>query len=94
MREDMRELAGFSADEGLRRLADLGEVTISLEHLSHLDAATRIVVGARLTYAPEESEWLCSTKEPDEPGIATLLGDFVIPGGGGDEGEPPPTGAC
>jgi hypothetical protein len=89
IREEMRELAEFSADEGLRRLADLDEVTISLEHLRHLDSRTRIVLGARLDFTPEESEWLRRTKEPEEPGT-TLLGDFVIPG---DEGEPP-TGAC
>ena len=94
--EEARKLAAFSADEGLRQLADLAEVTISLEHLSHVDAATRIVVGARLDYAPEESEWLHRTKEleepePEEPEPATLQGAFVIPG---DGGEPPPTGAC
>ena len=82
MREDMRELAGFSSDERLGQLADVGEVTVSLEHLRHLDLATRIVVGARIDYTPEESEWLSRMREP-EPGIATLLGDFVTPGDGG-----------
>jgi hypothetical protein len=67
MREDMRELAKFSADERLRQLADLDEVTIPFAHLRHLDPATRIVMGARLDFTCEESEWLRHIKEPKEP---------------------------
>ena len=67
MREDMRELAKFSADERLRQLADLDQVTIPFEHLRHLDPATRIVIGARIDFTSEESEWLRRIKEPELP---------------------------
>jgi hypothetical protein len=57
-REEIREVAELTSDEQLRRIADLSEVPVSLEHLRHLDPQTRIVLGAGLDVTPQESERL------------------------------------
>lgn len=81
MRADLRELAELTSDERLRKAAELSEVSVPLGHLRHLDPQTRIVVGYRLDLAGDEGLQLeRSRKTPRDPGIATLLGDWVVPG--------------
>jgi len=80
MRDDIREVAELTSDEDLRRIADLSEVPVPLGHLRHLDPQTRIVVGARLDYTDQEGQWLHRRPGRADTGIATLLGDHVIPG--------------
>jgi hypothetical protein len=57
-REDIRAVAELTSDEQLLAVAELSEVPISLEHLRHLDPQTRIIMGARLHFTPEESRLL------------------------------------
>jgi hypothetical protein len=58
-REKIRRVAELTSDEKLLHVANLSGMTISLEHLRHLDPrATRIVSGYRLNYTREESERL------------------------------------
>jgi len=80
MRDDLQEVAELTSDEDLRRIADLSEVPVPLGHLRHLDPQTRIVVGARLDYTDQERQWLSRRPGRADTGIATLLGDHVIPG--------------
>src|SRR5260370_30912464 len=47
-REDLREIAGLTSDDQLRRIVELPEVPVSLEHLRHVDPQTRTVAGYRL----------------------------------------------
>jgi hypothetical protein len=54
-REDIREIAELTSDDELRRIAELPEVPVSLEHLRHVDPQTRILVGYRLDVSPAES---------------------------------------
>jgi hypothetical protein len=83
MREELREVAELTSDEQLRKASELSEVSVPLAHLRHLDPQTRIVVGARLDLTDEESAQLDRSRQarPDH-GIATLLGDYVLPGDG------------
>ena len=57
-REDIREIAELTSDDQLRRIAELAEVPVSLEHLRHVDPQTRIIVGYRLDVTPAESSRL------------------------------------
>jgi hypothetical protein len=57
-REQAHKLAQLTGDQELMKLAGLPAVTISLEHLRHLDPQTRIVCGYQLNYTAEESERL------------------------------------
>jgi hypothetical protein len=85
MRADLREVAELTSDERLREIAELSEVKVPLGHLRHLDPQTRVVVGYRLDYAGDESLQLeRSRNTPRDPGIATLLGDWIVPGSGED----------
>ena len=79
-RDDLREVAELTSDEDLRRIADLSEVPVPLGHLRHLDPQTRIIVGARLDYTDQERQWVGGRPGRADTGIATLLGDYVIPG--------------
>ena len=54
-REDIREIAELTSDDLLRRIAELPEVPVSLEHLHHVDPHTRILIGYRLDVTPAES---------------------------------------
>ena len=81
MRTDLREVAELTSDEHLRKIAELSEVPVPLGHLRHLDPQTRIVVGARLDFTGDEGLRLDRGRQtPPDPGIATLIGDYVIPG--------------
>jgi hypothetical protein len=51
----VREIAELTSDEELRRIADLPEVPVSLEHLRQVDPQTRILIGYRLDGTPAES---------------------------------------
>ncbi len=83
MRKDLRDVAELTSDEHLRRIAELSEVSVPLGHLRHLDPQTRIVVGARLDLTDEEGLQRDRSQQT-HPGIATLLGDYVLPGDGED----------
>lgn len=81
MRADLRDVAELTSDEHLRRIAELSEVSVPLGHLRHLDPQTRIVVGARLDLTDDEGLRLDRSRQvPPDRGIATLLGDYVLPG--------------
>ena len=54
-REDIREIAELTSDDHLRRIAELPEVPVSLEHLHHADPQSRILIGYRLDVTPAES---------------------------------------
>jgi hypothetical protein len=53
--EDLREIAELTSDDQLRRIAELPEVPVSLEHLHHVDPQTRILIGYRLDVTAAES---------------------------------------
>src|SRR5580700_4622626 len=57
-RQQVRKLAELAGDKELMKISELSAVTISLEHLRHVDPHTRIVSGYRLNYTAEESERL------------------------------------
>jgi hypothetical protein len=66
-RERLRQVGKLTSDQHLLAMAEVSEVPISLEHLRDVDPQTRIVVEAKLTYAPGESErlGLGSNQKPD-----------------------------
>lgn len=55
IRKQLRDVAALTNDKKLMTIADNSSVTISLEHLRHVDPQTRIVCGYRLDYTAEES---------------------------------------
>lgn len=57
-RAEARKVAELTSDSELLKIAGLPAVTVSLEHLRHLDPKTRIVCGYELHYTAEESERL------------------------------------
>lgn len=58
-REQIRKVALLTSDDELLRIADLPEVTISLQHLRGVDPyTTRIACGCSLDYTKEESDQL------------------------------------
>jgi hypothetical protein len=83
-REDIREIAKFTSDDQLLRIAELPEVPVSLDHLRHADRRTRIVVGYRLDVSPAESPRLRRRFAlPSDPGIALHFDEVVFPGTAG-----------
>ena len=79
-REDLREIAGLTSDDELRRIVELPEVPVSLEHLRHLDPLTRILVGYRLDVTPAESPRLRRRLAlPPDPRITLQLDEVPIP---------------
>jgi len=80
LREDIREIAKLISDDELRRLSELPEVPVSLEHLRHVDRQTRILVGCRLDVTAAESPRLCRrlALAPD-PGTTLHLDEAVSP---------------
>lgn len=80
-RQDIREAAELTSDAELRGIAELSAVPVSLEHLRHLDWATRIVLGARLHLTPAENERLGRPRlelAPD-PETTVLVDGVPIP---------------
>jgi len=75
-REKMRRVAELTSDEKLLRVANLSEMTVSLEHLRHVDPrTTHVVSGYRLNYTREESERLGLRHEgPFDPRNTIRLG--------------------
>lgn len=58
-RDQARRLGELTSDETLLQLADLSEVTVSLENLRYADPrTTRVAIGYRIMYTKEESEIL------------------------------------
>jgi hypothetical protein len=79
-REDLREIAGLTPDDKLRRIVELPEVPVSLEHLRRLDPLTRILVGYRLDVTPAESPRLRRRLAlPPDPKITLQLDEVPIP---------------
>lgn len=73
-REDVLRVARLTSDEELLHFASLPKVPISLEHLRHLERTTRVVVGIRLAYSPEESQRLGLKHEgPYDPRNTILI---------------------
>lgn len=66
-RAEIRQVAELTSDDHLRVIAELPDVPVSLDHLRGVDPSTRIVIGARLTYEPGESQrlGLVQTGPPD-----------------------------
>jgi hypothetical protein len=59
VRERVRRVAELTSDKALLGVANLPEVTVSLENLRYVDPrTTRVVCGHRLYYTPEESDRL------------------------------------
>ncbi len=56
MSERMRKLAELPSNGDLRAIADRYELTVSLDHLRHMDPKTRISVGCRLDAEQWESK--------------------------------------
>lgn len=74
-REQVRTVARLTGDEELMKIAELPEVTVSLEHLRNVDPETRIHVGYWLEYTPEEMERLGLNRErPFDPKKAIAVG--------------------
>ena len=85
MRADLREVAELTSDEHLRQIPELSDVPVPLGHLRGLDPQTRIVVGVRLDLDGDEGPRPeRSRRTPPDPGTATLIGDYVAPGGSQD----------
>jgi len=83
-REDLREIAELTSDDDLRRIAELPEVPVSLEHLRHVDPRTRILVGYRLDVSPAESPRLRRRLTlAADPGITLHFDEVVLPGTSG-----------
>ena len=74
VREEIRNVAELTSDKHLLAIADLGEVTVPLEHLRGIDPQTRVAIGAELNYAPGESERLgLGKQEPPDPKTSILV---------------------
>ena len=83
-REDIREIAELTSDDQLRRIAELTEVPVSLEHLHHLDPQTRILIGYRLDVTPAESPRLRRRLAlPPDPRITLHFDEVVMPDSSG-----------
>ncbi len=54
-RDDIRAVAELTADDELRRIAELPEVPVSLENCRQLDPHTRIALICRLDVSPAET---------------------------------------
>jgi hypothetical protein len=54
-REHIREVAAWTSDDELRRIAELTEVPVSLENCRQLDPQTRVVMFSRLDVSPAET---------------------------------------
>lgn len=79
-REELRQVAELTSDEELLHIASLPKAPISLEHFRHLDPLkTRIVLGHRLMYTPEESERLGLRHEGPYDPKNTILTHNTIP---------------
>jgi hypothetical protein len=79
-REDIREIAELTSDDELRRIAELPEVPVSLEHLRHVDPQTRILVGCRLDVTPAESLRLRRRLTlPPDPRITLHFDQVLLP---------------
>lgn len=77
--EQLRLLGEVPANEELGRIAELTEVTISLEHLRGVDPGTRITCGYGLTdFTDDDQAILPPHKGPADPG-KTLFGIEVDP---------------
>jgi hypothetical protein len=80
-REDIREIAELTSDDQLRRIAELDEVPVSLEHLRHVDPQTRNIVGYRLDVTPAESSRLRRRLAlPPGPRIMLHFDEVPFPG--------------
>jgi len=80
LREDIREIAELTSDDELRRVAELPEVPVSLEHLRHVDPQTRILVGCRLDVTPAESPRLRRRLAlPPDPRMTLHLDEAIFP---------------
>lgn len=80
LREDIREIAELTSDDELRRVAELPEVPVSLEHLRHVDRQTRVLVGCRLDVTAAESPRLRHRLAlPPDPGTTLHLDESVSP---------------
>jgi hypothetical protein len=83
-REDIREIAELTSDDRLRRIAELPEVPVPLEHIRDADPQTRILVGYRLAVTPAESPRLRRRLAlPPDPEIAPHFDEVVLPGTSG-----------
>jgi hypothetical protein len=59
LRERIKRVAVLTSDQELLRIADLREVTVSLEHLRSADPTTTLIeIGCRLDVTDEESKRL------------------------------------
>jgi hypothetical protein len=80
MRDDIREVAELTSDAELLAIAELTEVTVSLEHLRGVDPRTRIVIGSELSYEGDEASQV-SAATRSRRALATVMPDgTVIPG--------------
>ena len=80
LREDIREIAELTSDDELRRVSELPEVPVSLEHLRHVDRQTRILVGCRLDVSAAESPRLRRRLAlPPDPRMMLHLDEVVSP---------------
>ena len=80
LREDIREIAQLTSDDGLLRVSELPEVPVSLEHLRNVDPQTRILVGYRLDVSPAESPRLRRRLAlPPDPRITLHFDEVVFP---------------
>jgi len=83
LREHIREVAELTSDAELLKIAELGEVPVSLENLRGLDLQTRIVITSELNYEADEGTRV-SAATRHRPALATVMPDgTVIPGDAG-----------
>jgi hypothetical protein len=83
LREHIREVAELTSDAELLKIAELGEVPVSLEHLRGLDLQTRIIITSELNYEADEGTRV-SAATRHRSALATVMPDgTVIPGDAG-----------
>jgi hypothetical protein len=74
LRKKLRDVAKLSSDQGLLDASRLTEWKVSLEHLRHLDGATRIAIRTEISYTQRESELLgLGLKGTPDPRTTILL---------------------
>jgi hypothetical protein len=86
-RDDIREVAELTSDPELLAIADLTEVSVSLDHLRGIDPQTRIIVRTELSYEGDERARVSRTKE-HRPALATIMADGTVVAGDASPARP------
>ena len=81
LRDDIREVAELTSDAELLKIAELDEISVSLEHLRGLDLQTRIVIRSELFYEADERTRVSAATRRRPAAIATVMPDGTVVSG-------------